>query len=57
MKIQKKLVEGAGAGGVGVCEWRSEGFVKIKKKKWGGVGSGGRVWGDRVDVNGEVKFL
>ena len=33
-----------GRGDQGGCEWRSEGFVKIqKKKKWegGGVGSGG----------------
>ena len=42
-----------GGGGQGGCEWRSEAFVKIQKKKnWGGgVGSGWgggggvRVWG------------
>ena len=27
-------------GGQGGCEWRSEAFVKIQKKKWGGVGGG-----------------
>ena len=34
-----------GWGGQGGCEWRSEAFVKIQKKKnWGrGVGSGGGV--------------
>ena len=31
--------------------------MKIQKKKFGGGGSGGQVWGVRVDVNGEVKFL
>ena len=50
-------------GGQGGCEWRSEAFVNIqKKKKFGGGGSGrggGRVGlgGVRVDVNGEVKLL
>ena len=31
-----------GGGGQGGCEWRSEAFVKIQKKKFlgGGVGSG-----------------
>ena len=29
----------------------------IFKKKMGGVGSGGRVGGVRVDVNREVKFF
>ena len=30
-----------GLGGQGGCEWRSEAFVKIQKKKfWGGGGSG-----------------
>ena len=50
-------------GSQGGCEWRSEAFVKIQKKKnWkgGGVGSGGggvRVegGGGRADVYGEVK--
>ena len=46
MKIKKKnLGEGVGGGvgwggGQGGCEWRSEAFVKILKKKnlvWGGV--------------------
>ena len=37
---------GEGLGGQGGCEWRSEVFVKIQKKKknyflGGGVGSGG----------------
>ena len=33
-------------GGLGGCERRIEVFVKIKKKNGGGgVGSGGRVWG------------
>ena len=36
--------------------------MKIQKKKnffWGGGsgGGGGRVWGVRVDVNEELKFL
>ena len=55
-------------GGQGRCEWRSEAFVKIKKKIFfffffGGGGGGGSVivkrkkvrWGVRVDVNGEVS--
>ena len=49
-------------GGKGGCELRSEAFVKIQKKNWGGggrVGGGGRYGGGgvRVDVNGEVKLL
>ena len=55
---------GGGGGGQGECEWRSEAFVKIpKKKNWEWVGwvgrgcsdwgGGGRVWGVRVDVDGE----
>ena len=51
-------------GGQGGCEWRSKGFVKIKKKFFfflGGGGSGrggGRVGGwVRVDGNGELKLL
>ena len=45
--------------GQGRCEWRSEAFVKIQKKKnffffWGRGGGGEGV---RVDVNGEVKLL
>ena len=47
-------------GGQGGWEQRSEACVKIQKKNWGGVGSGGggvRVGGVRVDVNGEVKLL
>ena len=52
--------------GQGGCEWISEAFVKIKKKKIGGggggweVGSGGGVGlngGVRVDGNGEVKLV
>ena len=74
-KFKKKKWGGGGGGGrVGVgeqggCEWRSEAFVKIQKKKIflgggrvGGVGSGGggSGWGGvgvRVDGNGELKLL
>ena len=60
VKIKKKknwLVR-VGGGGQGGCERRIEVFVKIQKKKWGGGGRGrGRVWGVRVDVNEELKFL
>ena len=31
---------GVGFGGQGGCEWRSEAFVKIQKKKLGGGGMG-----------------
>ena len=50
---------GVGLGGQGGCERRIEVFVKIQKKKkiWGGGGGGGSVWGVRVDVNEELKFL
>ena len=57
---------GWGGGGHGGCKQRIEAFVKIQKKLiyiyfgggWVGSGrGGGRVWGVRVDVNGEVKFL
>ena len=55
---------GGGVGGQGGCEWRSEAFVKIQKKKnffGGGVGSGvGLGWGGGgggVDGNGELKLL
>ena len=51
----------------GGCEWRSEAFVKIQKKKknfsWGGGGGGGgrvrggRFGGVRLDGNGELKLL
>ena len=41
----------------GRCERRSEYFVKIKKTKKTIGGSGGQVWGVRVDVNAELKFL
>ena len=52
MKIQNKCgggwgvggVRGLGLGGQGGCERRIEVFVKIQKKKCGGVGGGrGRV--------------
>ena len=47
--------------GQGGIERRIEGFVKIQKKKSGGGGvvgeGGGRVWGVRMDVNEELKFL
>ena len=61
-----------GGGGQGGCEWRSEAFVKIQKKKiffvffWGGVrsglgggGQGGweRGEGGRGDVYKEWKLL
>ena len=39
-----------------ICKWRSEAFVKFKKKKLGGGGQDGG--GDvRVDVNGEVTLF
>ena len=48
-------------GGQGGCERIIDFFVKIQKKIGGegrgGVGSGGRVGGVRVDVNEELKFL
>ena len=45
MKRKKRLGRGWGVGlrGQGGCEWRSEAFVKIQKKKiffWGGGGGG-----------------
>ena len=54
-----------GGGGQGGCEWRSEAFVKIQKKKYfflggggSGQGGGGSGWeGVRVDGNGELKLL
>ena len=56
-----------GGGGQDGCERRIEVFVRIRKKNWGGGGSGGgvggeggregRVWGVRVDVIEEFKFL
>ena len=61
MKIQKRGGwvggGGVGLGGHGGCERRIEVFVKIQKKLGGGSGLGGRVWGVRVDVNEELKFL
>ena len=56
---KKKKLAGSGWVGQGGCERRIEVFVKIQKKKnWGGGGRGrGRVWGVRVDVNQELKFL
>ena len=65
VKIQKKIGGwGSGGsgweGGQGGCEWKSEAFVKIQKKKYffffwgggGGGGGGGRVrgsdWGGGV---------
>ena len=41
-------------GGQGGCKWRSEAFVKIKKKNFGGGLGGGQV---RVDGNAEVKLV
>ena len=48
--------------GQGGCERRIEVFVKIQKRNFflgGGVpgGGGGQVWGVRMDVNEELKFL
>ena len=50
--------------GQGGCEWRSEAFVKIqKKKKFGGGGMGAWVrgvglgGGIRVDGNREVRLV
>ena len=39
---EKSRGGGGGGGGQGRCEWRSEAFVKIQKKKkiWEGGGSG-----------------
>ena len=82
MKIKKKIFffwggggsgrggrGGRRVGGQGGCEWRSKVFVKIRKKKWsglgggpirnwGGGGGGSKVWGRWVmwgmgDVNKE----
>ena len=44
------------------CKWRSEAFVKLKKKILGGGGGGGGqvgggVGGVRVDVYGEVTLF
>ena len=49
---------GGGGGGQGGCEWRSEAFVKIQKKKKFLLGGGGPVKGGgvRVDGNGELKL-
>ena len=54
--------EGSGwGGGVRVDVNEIEVFVKIQKKKFGGVGGvgagSGSGWGVRVDVNEELKFL
>ena len=45
-----------GLEGQGGCERRIEVFVRIQKKNWVGR-VGGRVWGVRVDVKEELKFL
>ena len=44
-------------GGHSRCKWRSEAFVKFKKKNLGGGQVGGGVAGVRVDVNGEVMLF
>ena len=57
MKIQKQNW-GVGVGGLGGCEWRSEAFVKIQKKKnfffffWGGGGGVGSGQGVRLGGGG-----
>ena len=59
MKIGGRGQGGWGGGGQGGCEQRIEVFVKFKEKKFGGgvgCGEGGSGWGDRVDVNEELKF-
>ena len=43
---------GGGGGGQGGCEWRSEAFVKIQKKKFGGGVGLGRVRGGGCQVGG-----
>ena len=50
-EIQKKKLGGGGQGG---CEWRSEAFVKIQKKKiyFFFLGGGGRVRGSDWGVSG-----
>ena len=52
---------GVGLGGVRVDVNEIEVFVKIQKKKfggvWGGSGGGGSGWGVRLDVNEELKFF
>ena len=53
-KQKKVSLGGGGWGGQGRCEWRSEAFVKIKKKIFFffGGGGGGSGWGGvRADVN------
>ena len=60
IKKKKKLAGSGwgGGGGQGGCERRIEVFVKFKKKNWGGGGRGrGPVWGVRVYVNEDLKFL
>ena len=60
MKIQKKKWGGScwwgvggDRGGSGGCEWRSEAFVKIQKKNFGGGGVGGQVRGGGVGLGGQ----
>ena len=43
--VRGGVVGGGGGGGQGRCERRSEVFVKIKKKNWGGGGRVGGGWG------------
>ena len=46
---KKKKVGGGGVGGQGRCKWRSEAFLKFKKKNLGGGGGGVRLGeGSRV---------
>ena len=48
---KEKKSQWGGGGGQGRCEWRSEAFVNIQKKKFGGGGVGLGRGGVRVDVN------
>ena len=57
-ELKKKLGgPGGGGGGQGGCEQRIEVFVKIQIKIGGGAVGRGQVWGVRVDVIKELKFL
>ena len=55
----EKEKKSRGGGGHSRCKWRSEAFVKLKKKILGGGGGqvGGGVGSVGVDVNGEVTLF